>query len=492
MSQATEIVSALALTFAGLRERAGTWDGWVDCPLGADLWVDGYAALRGTEDSVFAQVLREFLRHPAALDLLSSGQKTDAARLLGQYDNFLRAVAAQNEDAFLPSLALGFALLQTVGIPPVMEDHDVSIVNDSLLLLLSPVYREVRFRAHNAGVFVRTSHDTALPTFRPEYGFFTIGPPYLLRGKPDRVQHFNINHDLAHIVLFGDAYLRRTGSPAETSALLLNAEETCCTLDLLVVSDLARFKVPLRALAEYETVEKGVARHKRRSVMTRIACDSAQITTYQRALKCAAQRILETQSDVSRELAVSTDSPADVADWIPHRAQELHAKYAASLGRRVHNQHFARLVSYLVPNSQHAHNLLAHAHGDWDWEHCHYSIPVPDTALRQRQLARNELRRLVIRAAEFLASPALTASTASTLSDALAPWAIRASLASESSTNDVASPGFFGERNAILDSLSAIARKHLPQDHGPFLRYVSDSDVRLPRAMAWGPGGAAS
>ncbi|HKH47583.1 MAG TPA: hypothetical protein VKM72_23240, partial [Thermoanaerobaculia bacterium] len=301
----------LAAIHRELDSLAGEPDRWARSLVGGDLWVDGWRAVRSTDEHLFARYRDAFLdfcqQSGAAVRSLD---EESLPSVLERFELFLEACAEANAGSFWPALAVGLALVQAVGGPPRIErSPEAAVANDSLLLIVSPSYRAIRCHAYNAGIATFCVPDSQVPVFRPELGHFLISPRYQVRHEPPRVQFYTVNHDLSHLVLFGDAYLRPVGSPAMTAALLLNAEETCCTLDLVLARDLDRFGIELNALAELLRIESG-SKAGRPSVTQRVAREPAAFTAYQAALKAAAQERLTASTPVSLRIREGASLPS--------------------------------------------------------------------------------------------------------------------------------------------------------------------------------------
>lgn len=416
----------LILAFRELSAGGEDPAGWIQRPRGADLWIDGRIALRAaSHGDLFLRAVRAFLdycgRAGAPVHAL---EEEGLASLLGRLDPFLEACASHGQGSFWPGLALGLALIESRGGPPRIEMSDAATMNDSLALVLSPSYRALRFAGYNTGIRVRCTTGRSLPPFRPELGCFLIGPPPLILEELPRVQFFNVCHDLVHIVLFGDAYMRTVGTLETTAALLLNAEETACTLDLVLARDLARFGVELRALTELVQIESG-RRVGQPSVTLRVSLEGEGFTAYQAALKAASQRHLSAWTPVSRRIGEGVSIPPDLGDWFDPRAQQTHAAWHEDMAERVWNPVFQRFVSLLPPIETHLENLLRFTRETWEPDQPVLDeIPEPCQVARAQGILLYRLRSLVIRAADVAAELAAAGSFSTALADDLTEWAL--------------------------------------------------------------------
>ncbi len=377
-------------------------EAWIYSALGADLWIDGLTVFRTVDEPTFDAYLEAFLGFAARAErpLRALDAKRPAA-LVARFTPFLEACAEQGPRGFWPALAVGLCLVRAVGGPPRLETGDeLAILNDSLLFLVSPTYRGIRLAAYNSGLRTLAGRTGKSPVFRPEYGHFHVHPPTLVDAEPPRVPYYNYSHDLAHIVLFGDAYLRPVGTQETTASLLLNAEETVCTLDLVLAVELMRFGVDLHALTGLRNLEAG-SKEGKPNVAAKVAGDPDRVRAYQTALKASTQLHLEARSTVSNRIVGAVDIPPDLADWFHPLTQKVHAVWGEKLGLRVWHPLFQRFVSLLPPQPEHAVNLLRFCSetfscGRWIED----PLPEPCLESRRKGILLHRLRFLVIRAAE--------------------------------------------------------------------------------------------
>ena len=416
----------LLATYRDLLAQAGDTDRWLQTPTGADLWIDGRVALlAASRDDLFTRYTRAFLDFcERAGAPVRSLDREGLAALLGRLDPFLEACAGHGRDSFWPGLALGLALVHSLGGPPRIEVSGAATVNDTLALVLSPSFRALRFAGYNAGISTRFITERSAEVFRPELGYFLVTPPTLILEELPRTQFFNVGHDLIHIVLFGDAYIRPVGTPKMTAALLLNAEETACTLDLVLVGDLARFGVELQALAELVRIESG-PRSGRPSVTLRVSREGTGFTAYQAALKAASQALLTTCTPVSRRIGGGISIPPDLDEWFHPRSRATHAAWHEDLAERVWHPVFQRFVSLLPPVETHLENLLRFTRETWEpGQPVLDEIPEPCPAARAQGILLYRLRSLVIRAADIAVELDAAGSLTRALADDLMEWAL--------------------------------------------------------------------
>jgi hypothetical protein len=427
-----EEVAGLRRRLAGLYEElqaaAADAEAWIHTPEGADLWIDGITALRCAGKGRFARYLDAFLAFTARMGQpLRTLERDRTAATLALFDPFLIACAEQGPDCFWPALAVGLCLLKALGgSPGIEETPGVAVVNDASMVLLSPSYRAVRFTAYNAGI--RTISLRQKPkgvVFRPELGWFFITPPGLVDGEPPCVPFVNVNHDLVHLVLFEDAYLRPVGTPAVTASLLLNAEETACTVDLVLGSELLRYGVDLLPYEHLVRLQAGW-RLREVNLMDRIARDPELFVVYQAGLRASTQLHLEAACPLSRQIAGSVPIPEDLADWYDPRSQATHAGWAEMLAERVWNPVFQRFVSLLPPLPGHMENLLRFTRDTWPMGETVVAGGAPElcAASQARGLSLRRLRSMVIRAAELAVELNEKEAAPPALLDGLAAWAL--------------------------------------------------------------------
>jgi hypothetical protein len=408
-----------------LRAQAADREGWPYTRPGADLWIDGLTALRSTSRRLFAAYLDAFLDYAARTGLpAASPEGWGLAAALERFDAFLEGCAEQGETCFWHALTVGLCLVQAQGGPPRLEGSGAVVINDTLLTVLSPSYRSLRFTAFNTGARTLTQVGRKPPVFRPELNLVVFSQTDVVDAEPRRVQFYVANHELSHLVLFADAYLRPVGTPAMTASLLLNAEETACNFDLVLAAELLRFGAGLHAFREMRRMEKGW-REEGVSVMERAGRSPEELAFYQRALKAAAQLHLETPSLLSSRIA-QAPVPADLQGWFRPAAQKMHAIWHEGLAVRVWNPHFQRLVSLLPPLPGHLENLHRFARETWKvgQRALEGPIPEPAAALRERNVLLHRLRFLVIRGAELAARMAKDGAPAEPFLDDLTGWAL--------------------------------------------------------------------
>ncbi len=140
----------------------------------------------------------------------------------------LDAVLIRNstdEELFYPILAAAIgAVTASFEIFDILEDG-TPVVSDIVMLILSPTYRLIRTNAFNLGVRLTSAASTDRGKFVPGIRQVALGRPYLCPGSERALQHYNLNHDLSHIVYFGDVYHFGVPNGYDLVEILLLAEE---------------------------------------------------------------------------------------------------------------------------------------------------------------------------------------------------------------------------------------------------------------------------
>lgn len=418
----------LVSVFRELRELASRPEEWVGSPEGTDLWIDGLVALESVDERQFGRCLDACLDYFARLESPLDSLAGDCLALrLEAFDAFLEASAEAGEGSFWQALAVGICLARALGATPRVVAPGTEVINDTLMVLLSPSYRSVRYASYNAGIRVLGTRGRKAPVFRPELGHFLVVPPVLLNEQPPRFQFYTLNHDCAHIVLFEDTYLRPVGSPALTASLLLNAEETVCTIDLLLAREMRRFQVDFQAFQELIKLEVGRNQTggELSSVLLRASEDEDDSIRYQIGLKAAAQRDLTLLSPLSRQIG-SGAVPPEIHNWFHPDSQYTHAWWAEELAGRVWNPAFQRLVSLLPPLPGCLEGLLLSTRDVWRRGELTIrgGVPEPSPAVRRNGIAQRQLRFLVIRAAEAAVELEQKGAAPPPLLEDLTAWAL--------------------------------------------------------------------
>jgi hypothetical protein len=373
------------------RQGIGDLTAWLETPWGADLSIDGAQALGAAGSELFAS-------YSGCLDDVESEMRYARSRLdqLQTLEAFVEACASVHGEAgFWP--ALGVALCAAHKLEPAPLAEGLAVVNDSLLLILSPTYRQIRFTAYNQGIRVRVASASGAP-FRPETRLLTIDPAYLITGATARVQQYNVNHDLVHIVLFGDCYVDAAGTVQETTDLLVNAEETSIALDLRVFAELARFGVELHHLREIEQTESGWTPQVRLSLAREVAASAQDRHRLEAQLKHVALCVARGHAAGCHLLRVDR--------WVSLRALRAHAKWCHEIAERNHRPAFRRAVAHLSPSpAQRA--LLRRAMNE-HWSGAPAPAPLelalPDPVIRATNVALYAVWERAVVAADSTAS----------------------------------------------------------------------------------------
>jgi len=375
---------------------------------GADLWIDGYDCINSTSYDVFNIYLDAFFLVIEEIDKRKcTNYASSFVGLLSVFDKYLEACCEKSQDNFWPALSVGICIVHALGGPPNISEKPCSIVNDTLLLLLSKNYRSIRTRAYNYGAVLEITAAQDDQLFRPELGIVPMGPPISIADSDfPKVQFYNIAHEFSHLVNFGDVYIRPYGSLPTTAELLLNAEEANIGMDLLMMQEMNRFKPSLHASSEFRGIQPGEIGPDETSVATIASEHPALLKNYQLGLRAIAQLELNTQSSIGKELSNLCIVPDDINLWISSKSRKKHIDGAWTIANRVHSRPFRELVSLLPQDSDHHANLLS------TLDHVPSTGEVflgqdtvePSRNLRQSALLYHRARALVINAGEIASS----------------------------------------------------------------------------------------
>jgi hypothetical protein len=395
------ILTSLETRFRELVELSHDPAAWVSDPTGANLWLDGLTAFRETSAEEFLSLATAFSSE------WSDGIDRDASFellpvMLDQWDQLIDGVP---RGSFWPVLAIGMTLVEVLGGVPAVHEGETAVVNDTLLVLLSKRYRSVRFAAYNRGARFETFSRLPRAPFVPEAGFFAITPPYVVRDmSPERVQQYTVNHDLTHIVLFGDSYRLPTGSCSSTSALLLNAEETCLGIEPLLIADLSRFGVPLHHLDEYETVQNGWLEDEQvcpESVFGEVRQNAGRAGVFASAVQSRAQRFLRDATPIAASRR--SPEPPNLGQWLSDSALRGHAKWNQTKAVLLERPGYRDLVSLLPTEPAATANLHRYARASLaeDWP---LDVETPSVRDRETGLLKNACKLLLVRLGELRAN----------------------------------------------------------------------------------------
>ncbi|MFJ6485927.1 hypothetical protein ACIQK6_38235 [Streptomyces sp. NPDC091682] len=381
-------------TAARLYRLADSNSAWLASAEGADLWVDGQDALLRTPVEMLQYYIHSF-------EILVDRLRSHDAFKGGMVDLFealqahvVACTETLGKPGFMHSLAHALCVARSVHAAPLTDD--LEIVNDSLLMVLSRSYRLFRFNAYNSGVTIRYAAD-GWPAFHPESGRLVVARRYTPDLNPRRVQQYNVNHDMMHVVLFGDCYVRASSEGCRATARrLVLAEEASIALDLRIYRELARYGVRLHHLGEIEATESGWRPDGYHSVFAEIAPDPAESERLEIALKRAA-----VDSVQSGGLPCPTIH-ARLQDWVASKAIASHAQWSRATAERNHSPAFRAAVDAIPSLDGQSLRLDSAAFENWSGTD---RIPVdsrpPCEEDRARALRRNEFMALAVKVGEW-------------------------------------------------------------------------------------------
>lgn len=376
-------------TFARLKKLASNFSGWSTTASGADLWVDGFDAITSTDHRVFESYWNLYRR--VLPDHESSETIPTRLECLVCGDIFLRHCRNAGADRFWPALAVQIAAFIATGGPPRLEAGHLSIVNDTILMILSRRYRHSRFLGFNRGVALSwMDEELDLDAFRPEQRALRVAGRILLKEDPIRVQAYNINHDLAHIAFHSDLYLTPGRSRDEAARRFIRIEELCVSNDPLVLSDLLEWDIDLRMIDECSA---GTSNQP--EAIQRLARDESEYLAARHALVDAAVQTLDrflTSGDLEGV------RPAHPESWVAPAELESHAIGAVTMADRLTSAQFKPFLALLrrppllpdSPAGRDFHNLPPREAG----------APCVSAAVRQRVVEWNCARAVILGCAE--------------------------------------------------------------------------------------------
>ena len=400
--QSADLRSDASQIFRELRSLSVSPSGFLESQIGADLWVDGYDAVASTSPQAFDRYLAAFSE---LLDRTHSSlsEQIELTSSLRIFDTFLKVNCDRGEAAFWNALTVGICVLHALGGVPQLCSEPHVVVNDTVMTLVSRNYRAVRFQAFNDGAQFKVIAKQDDDLFRPEFGQFSIGAPLVVYDELPKIQFYNIAHEMCHVILLGDTYIRTVGTPQTTATLLLCAEEAVIGLDLLMMRELCRFGIDLHAAHEFRGIEPGMQASVQVSTASYAASDPQRILHYQIGLKVAAQNELEINTGIGRMISQRCAPPFDIDEWISKRARSKHIRGARAIAESTSSAAFQQIVSFLPQDEWQFQNLLSTTYTEWTWGDQIFGMNVPQLSseLRRHGIRRHALRFLVIRAAEI-------------------------------------------------------------------------------------------
>jgi hypothetical protein len=408
-----------------LKSQALLPEEFFETPSGADLWIDGVDCLRSvqTEDAVHAYRL---LRVAAQRSRHVDAPKGELGAFLNVVSSIARVIAGgDSEGKIWAILAASLTVLQHVRGRLDIFLGDCSIVNDSLMLSLSPTYRNTRFLAYNEGVEVGIAQEQNDSLFRPEYKSVLMGPPIAIIGAQPKVQFYNLAHEAGHIVYYGDIYARFFGSFALSHNLFLVAEEALIGADLLMMRDVSNLQIGLHAAKEFRGIEPGQQGGVVTSFATRASMTSKGIRHSQLGLRATAIRESNVIADASLSLVGGWPKPAGLDEWMDASARKKHYDGAVEIANRVGNAGFQRIVGMLPRNIVNEECLWNSYYQYSRTGETFHGIVAPDPNDRQRRIALNKKRstQLILRAADTVYAAALDGvSNYDTFESAVSRW----------------------------------------------------------------------
>jgi hypothetical protein len=383
---------------------------WLATRSGTDLFADGFDTLSRVSRDELARAADAFLVHCRANGGIPELATSNLADVLARFDGFL-ASRPRRPKARRTAIALGLCLLEACGRLPYTIDRDCVIQNDAIATLLSPTYRFVRFAGYNEGVEGAVHSDPAMSRyFRPDSWLWVVGEPMykVVDGIP-RLPFYTSNHETAHIVLFGDSYVRRIGDDATALAAKLNAEETTVALDLALMAELMAGGIELHSmtlLAHLGDPRRGMDPR----VFHRLFSRSRQRRVVsEQVLKARVQRIYARHGSYApsplhdRLKRGANRAGYPLARWLQTGALDMHVRDGGPLFERLLEPELQRFVGLIPPRADQTANLLTATELCWEDLKARFRAPNPDSAQRELAVRRRNVRIAITRLGELSA-----------------------------------------------------------------------------------------
>ena len=207
---------------------------WLNTPSGTALWLDGLRAI-------------------------------DSIDLNQLFDNQFRFGSTKEHDLGLKILMSGYEPLKTTG--------SISVINDQIAYVLSPLYRRIRVGFQQNKNMLELAANLKSAPFEPWSKTIALAPPYVSsrQGQP-RIQFFTFHHEACHHAIFGDLYRKAPEENEQDIVLsLILAEWFCIALDLVIANEMGSFNHELHSLHELADIEKDKFSAKSDRVLTQAA-----------------------------------------------------------------------------------------------------------------------------------------------------------------------------------------------------------------------------
>lgn len=385
-------------SFSYLKKKIRTPNQFLVSDIGADLWVDGHDAIASTSSLIFNHYLDLFCETHKQINKTS---KIHFESFFKTFDLLIHGIPKKDETIFMHVLAVGISTLHSLNGIPKLSAQKHAIVNDTILCLLSTQYRTIRFNAYNDGItikFVRGKHES----FRPELGTVVLGEPFITFNESfPTIQFYNLAHEVGHILFYSDCYLRRYGTKNDTTNLILNAEESLISLDLLMLNEIKEFGIQLHLIEAIENIDTGDYKSLKKTIV-KASKDKKQIISYQKALKSFAQNELNNNRLIGDILSRNVRIPKDMFNWFGKRAIKKHIDGAIEISDRLFQDNYYNLLTLIPVNENKVNNVFKAYFRVWTNESIIFDLKFTQPSLKQRQSgkATYALKRKSVKLAE--------------------------------------------------------------------------------------------
>ena len=284
--------------------------------LGGDLWIDGRFAIQTLLKN---QILISKFTKKYNITTLSTCS-------LGLHLSYLDkeiGKSVKNPDQWWSYVGIGIGILWATGGPPSLErSKSLIILNDTVMHILSPSYRAIRFLSFNQGVEIVSEG------FEPGLRRFSIADRNLISKRLNLVQFYNINHDSMHCLFFERIYSTRFLGENNSIYATMMAEATCIAYDAVIYSELAIHRKELKVLSEYEAITND----KQKKFFSRNASSHLGALSSAASLRqavsdsypheCILKKVFEAK------FRKSDKKNREVEKWISSKNFDLYYKYA--------------------------------------------------------------------------------------------------------------------------------------------------------------------
>lgn len=289
---------------------------WTSSPETSALGSDAFRAVRSTPVSSFSAITRALLTQSIVPTMADLGSLRE---WISVHHGALRTY--RESSTFWALLASGLTMIDLCGgIPTLSTDPRLLLDYDALLILLSPLYADLRVAAYNDGVEVHCVSGN-YPWFNPELREIPLTSNYIAE-HADGMKHtlsLNVNHDCCHIVPFGDGYLPGAfSSTSERARSFIAIEESAIALDLPILQEVLSIRSDLDLLGIYSKVETATRHGQESHFMQHTAKDRQQLAAATRQLRARALHRHATGSHLPL-------GPTGV--WVSEGAVESHVRY---------------------------------------------------------------------------------------------------------------------------------------------------------------------